>query len=387
MANKIKERIRIRIGAMGGDEFERFTSDLLPKIYPGFDVLEPTFNLLGKAVKGKCDAHVYHADNDTYTAIICTSQQSDVRSKVLEDIQKLTATKFAAKIRRVLLCVNTALKDEVDEYRIACCAHGWELDPQSLERITEYALGHTDLLEDYFGEVNPSSGKPQTQLRRFDCGDRLKVARSDVSLSVSQLIEAIEFPSEKEWTAIEATEMEIAERHIYSLSALTGISSTWLKHGIGVKYPHQTIYRYEIDWIESIQKAYPLRTYMVMEPQQMHASLIVQFTELRWGVYGFGFNMNFWDWIDDHSHIPRIFEMLKAIDRLLRHPHGRIISKDVSDELIRENVHPSVLFKRMGSNNYWFDDLFDVQQRYPIAKDKYQHYGDWFVKLQEQFRQ
>jgi hypothetical protein len=87
---------------------------------------------------------------------------------------------------------------------------------------------------------------------------------------------------------------------------------------------------------------------MVMKHQQMHASLIVQFTELRWGVYGFGFSMNFWEWIDDHSHIPRIFEMLKAIDRLLRHPHGRIISKDVSDELIRENVQPSVLLKKWG---------------------------------------
>lgn len=385
MANKLKQRIRIQIGAMGGDEFESFMSDLLPKIYPGFNVLEPTFNLLGKATKGKCDAHVYHSSDDIYTAIICTSQQSDIRSKVLEDIQKLTATKFSSKISRVMLCVNTALKDEVDEYRIACRAQGWELDPQSLETITRYTLGHADLLEDYFGELNPNAGNTLIQLRRFDCGDRLKEARSDVSLSVSQLIEGIDFPSEKTWVSIESKEMEITERHIHSFSVLTGISSIWLKHGMGAKYPHQTIYSHETDWIEAIHKAYPLRTYMAIEPLQMHPLLIVQFTELRWGVYDFNFNMNFWDWIDDHSHIPRIFEMLKTIDRDLGHPHGRIISRNVSEELIKKNQHLSVLLKKMGENSYWFDDLFDVQHRYPIAKDKYRHHGDWFVQLQKQF--
>lgn len=100
MNNTTKERIRMLVGAMGDDEFERFMSDLLPRIYPGFERLEPTFNFIGKTTKGKCDAHVYHSQDDTYTAIICTTRQTGLNAKILDDINKLSSTKFAAKICR-----------------------------------------------------------------------------------------------------------------------------------------------------------------------------------------------------------------------------------------------------------------------------------------------
>ena len=74
-SDRLRERVRVYIGAMGGDEFERFMCDLLPCFNPDFNTLEPSFNLLGKTVKGKCDAHAYHAADDTYTAIICTTKQ------------------------------------------------------------------------------------------------------------------------------------------------------------------------------------------------------------------------------------------------------------------------------------------------------------------------
>ena len=140
MENGIKERVRARIGTMGDDEFERFMSELLPRVFPGFDRLEPSFNFMGKTTKGKCDAHAYHANNDSYTAIICTTQQKDLRVKVLSDINKLKETKFISKIQRVMLCVNTPLRDEIADYRSACAALHWDLDVLSLERITDCSL-------------------------------------------------------------------------------------------------------------------------------------------------------------------------------------------------------------------------------------------------------
>ena len=257
MNNASIERIRMKVGGMGDDEFERFMSDLLPRIYPGFNSLEPSFNFMGKTTKGKCDAHVYHSQDDTYTAIICTTQQSDIYNKVLGDIAKLPSTKFSAKIRRVLLCVNTPIKDEVEDYRKACRLHGWELDPLSLDRITRHSLGEADLLLNYFGESSLRDPGSPLLLRRFDCGKRVKEAREDVSLQISRLIEQIDFPSEREWKAIESGEVEISEHYINALSALTGVPSAWLRHGAGARYPSEVIYDYQVAKVETIAAEAP----------------------------------------------------------------------------------------------------------------------------------
>ncbi|AEV26595.1 hypothetical protein Dsui_2232 [Azospira oryzae PS] len=386
MNNASSERIRMKVGGMGDDEFERFMSDLLPRIYPGFNSLEPSFNFMGKTTKGKCDAHVYHSQDDTYTAIICTTQQSEIHKKVLGDIAKLSSTKFSSKIRRVLLCVNTPIKDEVEDYRTACGLHGWELDPLSLERITRHTLGEADLLLNYFGELSPRDPASPLLLRRFDCGNRIKEARQDISLQISRLIEQIDFPSEREWKAIESGEVEIAELYINALSALTGVSGAWLKHGAGAKYPSEVIYDHQVSKVEAIAAEAPLASYIAIEPSSMDAVLIVQFSELRWRVFPFGFSLDFWDWIGDQHHIPTIFKLLKSADRLLKHPYGRVISPSLMKEFRAEEKHPSISFKKSGYNNYWFDDLFDLYHRYPIAKDKYRHHGEWFVKLQNEFR-
>lgn len=388
MQNTLKERIRMLLGAMGDDEFERFMSELLPKVYPGFETLEPSFNFIGKTTKGKCDAHVYHATDDTYTAIVCTTRQSDIHTKVLDDINKLSATKFSSKIRRVLLCVNTPVKDEVEEYRAACNIHGWELDPFSLERITRHTMAETDLLRTYFGEFvgNRLTSSGSSMLRRFDCGGRLKEAREDILLPTSKFIEAIDFPSEREWNSIEAMELEVAEKYIDRTSSLTGISSSWLKHGNTPKYPCESIYDYQTEKIASIAVESPIATYVAMEPEGMNAILIVQFSEFRWRVFSFGFSMDFWDWMGDEHHIPTIFNLLGEVDRSLKHPYSRVISKNLLDEFYAGVKHPSQLFKEAGNNNYWFDDLFDLNHQFPIAKDKYKHHGEWFVKLQNQFR-
>jgi len=53
----------------------------------------------------------------------------------------------------------------------------------------------------------------------------MKEARLDLSLSVSRLIEEIDFPSDREWVAIEAGTLDVSERYINALAELSGISS------------------------------------------------------------------------------------------------------------------------------------------------------------------
>ena len=96
--------------------------------------------------------------------------------------------------------------------------------------------------------------------------------------------------------------------------------------------------------------------------------------------------MDFWNWVDDSHHIPEIFDLLKKVNELFKYPYGRQVSKEVMKELQDGEIHLSNLFKKMGSNSHWFDDLFDINHKYPIGKNHYRHYGEWFVKLQTAFR-
>lgn len=284
------------------------------------------------------------------------------------------------------MCVNTPLKDDVEEYRAACVERGWRLDSLSLERITGQILGEHDLLLEYFKEVSPDSVKEDRKLRRFDCGLRLKEAREDLCIPESRLIEEIDFPSEREWKSVESEELDIAERYVEAMANLSDISSAWLKHGISNKYPTELIYDNQSSKIDAIAGEGMLSAYMAIEPVSMNSVLIVKFTEYRWRVYPFGFSMDFWNWIDDHHHIPVIFELLQKVHRMLKNPDGRIVSQDILEELTAEDKHPSISFKKAGSISYWFDDLFDLHYRHQVAKDNYRQYGEWFTRLQEEFR-
>lgn len=384
MSNNLKNRVRQQVGGMGGDEFERFMIDLLPCIFSEFNIIEPTFNAQGKTTKGKCDAHVHHKHDDTYTAFIFTTKQSDIRSKIIEDINKLKTTHFAAKIRKVLLCVNTQVQDEVELYRKTCSTNGWGFEPVSLERITQEVLGQEKLLTDYFHETVAKTAS-SVKSRKFDCGNRLKEAREDLSMPISVLIENLDFPSEKEWGKIENRECEVDERYIEAMANFSGVSAGWLKHAKPAKYQVETIHDFQKEKVKLIASSNPMSSFMVINPADMRIALVVRFTETHWRSYQFGFNLDFAHWQGDSHHIPIIYELLQSINTLLRYPHGREVTEELLSKYTTGDTHPSLLIRQSGNNSHWFDDLFDLDHHNQIAP-QYKHYGEWFIELQNQLR-
>lgn len=376
MWEDIKKRIRLQIGGMGQDEFERFIVDLLPRIFPGYENLEPTYNFLGKTTKGKCDAHVYHAHNDGYTAIICTTQQTQLRTKIVDDINKLTSAKFSSKIQRVLLCVNTQIGDEIENYREACRQHNWLLDPLSLEQITRHVLSQQDLIYRYFNEIERFNPNTEQQiLKRFDCGMQMKIARDDISHSTSEWVELIDFPSEKEWKAIEFGEIEVNEKYIKTVSAVTGISAKWLKHKQSSKYLYSIIYDSEIEEIKTKIADRYLDAYIAIEPHNMQIVLIIQISEFKYDILLLGYNFAFWNWFDDHHKIPKVCEFLKNIKQKFS-PAGLIMTESQIKDLTSCDIHPSSILKEAERSRYWLDDLFDNWMDHI-----HNNYEEWFKKL------
>lgn len=380
MWKDLQDRVRVQIGKMDKDPFERFTADLLPRIFSGYENLEPTYNLLGKTTKGKCDAHVYHAQNDRYTAIICTTQQTNLHTKIIGDINKLTSAKFASKIERVLLCVNTPIGDEIEDYREASRQHNWELDSLSLERLTKYVMLHNDLLQQYFHELKNMNPDLKSHMdKRFDCGAQMKTAREDIAYSTSEWIELIDFPSEKEWKAIEAGEIEIEEKYIQKTSDMTGISTKWMKHCQSDKYLYSIIYDSDIEEIKTKLAYNYLDAYIAIEPQNMQIVLIIKISEFKYDILLLGYNFDFWNWFDDHHKIPSICEFLKRIKQKFS-PDGIIMTESqIKNLTISCDIHPSRILKEAERSRYWLDDLFDTWREHT-----HNGYGEWFKKLYEQ---
>ena len=377
MSKDIKNLVRAQIGIMKEDEFERFTADLLPRIYPGYDKLEPTYNFMGKTTKGKCDAHVYHAENDCYTAIICTTQQTNLPKKIIGDINKLTSSKFAFKIEQVLLCINTPIGDEIEDYREASRQHNWQFESISLEQFTRQVLSQDDLLDSYFNEFkNINQNHILHIIKRFDCGKQMRIAREDIAYSTSEWIELIDFPSEKEWKAIESGEIEIEEKYIQKVSDMSGVSKAWIKHGQNDKYLYSTIYDSEIEEIKTKLADSYLDAYIVIEPKNMQIVLIIKVSEFKYDTLLLGYNFAFWNWFDDHHKIPKVCEFLKNIKQIFS-PTGLIMTESqIKDLTISCNIHPSKILKEAERSRYWLDDLFDDWRDYT-----HNSYGEWFKKL------
>lgn len=380
MSDDIKNLVRIKIGGMEQNQFERFVADLLPRIFSDYENLEPTYNSLGKTTKGKSDAYVYHAQTDSYTAIICTTQQTNLRTKIIDDINKLTSAKFASKIARVLLCVNTPIGDEIEEYMEASRQHNWKLNPLSLERLTTYVMSRDDLLYRYFHEsksINPAMASHID--KRFDCGAQMKIAREDIAYSTSAWIELIDFPSEKEWKAIESGEMEVEERYIQKVTDMTGISTVWLKHCQSDKYLYSIIYDSEIEEMKTKFADKYLDAYIAIEPKNMQIVLIIQISEFKYDILLLGYDFAFWSWFDDHHKIPRVCELLKKIKQKFS-PTGLIMTEtQMRDLTISCDLHPSSILKEAESSRYWLDDLFDNWMDHI-----HNGYDEWFKKLYQE---
>jgi len=368
-------------------EFEKFMAEILKKSHQELGTYYPSFNSLGKPTKAKCDGYFFNRETDTYVAVIITTQQTDFVGKILTDIRKLEKVEFFEKIQGVIICQNIQMKDEIEIFREECRKYKWECEPIGLENVIDLVLDNKDIKAFSLRDIYPVSTEdaemsqsPIVQSRRFECGPRLKQAREDISIRVSTLIEKIDFPSEREWREIEEGKLEAEERYLSAMSQCTGISTEWLKHETGVKYPVPTIYDNQTDIIRKIAADGFQSAYMAIDPENMLLLLVVKFSLWNWRFYSFGFTIDFWDWDGDSHHIPIIFELFKTINRELKNPYGRVISRKQYNIAVAGDTHPEIVFKEMGHTSHWFDDLIDAVKGPRFAKRDYIS-DEWLIKL------
>ena len=316
--------------------------------------------------------------------MICTTPQATGKRKLIDDIKKLSETDCSSKISEVVICSNFPLKDEREKYHETCREKGWDITIYSLNKLTKATLTSTKTLRKYAPGLEEEKEQPAMRSIFFCAGARLKEVREDINLSTSRIIEIADFHSEAQWRDLEHSSGEFSEDVLLRISSDAGVSMSWLKHGEGQKYPIISIQDSDTHAIDAIKAEGALGSYMVIEPDTMRIALMVKITDRRWIVGSFLFSLDFWNWVGDQHHIPTIYQLLDKINKELS-PSSRIVNNATISKILDGKVHPGEIFRELKNNSYWFDDMFDVHQKYPISKT-YSKYGQWFIKLQNHFR-
>ena len=183
----MEDLIRVELGMMLDGAFEKMIRRILPRFNKIYQYIEPTYNFKGKVTKGPVDLLCHKITSDTYSAIICTTQSKDVKSKILEDINKLNSEEcyIRNKIDEVIICVNTCIKSEAEIYRELCCEYNWQCVLFSLERLTCLVNENPDIADDIC-----SKHLSQMRARIMKEGEMLKILLLSMVLNKGLLLKS-----------------------------------------------------------------------------------------------------------------------------------------------------------------------------------------------------
>lgn len=388
--------VQTRIAAMGGDEFEEFCYELLSSSEPGFENLQPSFSALGKVRKGKCDMHVYHHDSGRFTAVTCTTQQAGLTKKTREDVDKLKNLDIAPQIRTVLACIASNDGEAVMGLYDECSKVGWHFEPRTLQRLAKESVDCESVMRRFFNEFEyPTAANAEASQdyshRCFLAGERLKKIRDDLRYNEAEFIALVlDYPSQLSYREVEADRLDIAENHLALAAQYSGADLSWVKMGVGVPYRPRRIRRY--DFGADRQDADALageakHAFVALDASRMRAVLLIEEGTRRWSWWKFDDDWGIWGWIwGDEKYVPEFLQMLRQINRRY-HPSGLLVSAEQFDALEGGQIHPGNWQATAGRCLPWFDDLFDYHHQYKHLVNQYANYGEWFLKMQETFRQ
>jgi hypothetical protein len=384
-------QVRKRIGELRSDEFEQFCCDLFRIKFKERGQFYSGLNANGRSTKGIPDAFI-RKPNDRYIAFEFTTQNSQsVKGKVLHDIQRLKSerNKIRDCIDKIVVCTQTGVHSELESYRQLAKSYNWELEFYSVGELTDEALQNPELIKGSLGLNLPTMVQAS---KLFDCGERLKQLREERGLLRSQFIELIDLDSEKGLLALENKEIECSSEIILATSLLTGASIEWIKHGTDPKYSIETLFTYD-HFIKGIGDTRANRTFFCVDPEKLGLQILIELNNFHWKTIEYEFNLNFWDWFDDHGKIPLIYSNLKNHYQQARKnsnsTRGLIVNSEFQKEIRSPSIFPGQKISSVEFRDglYWLEDLFDLVDGVPNAKNYTASYGDWFDKLVEWFRE
>lgn len=152
---------------------------------------------------------------------------------------------------------------------------------------------------------------------------------------------------------------------------------------------------YARSFIKTLEREKLNTIYFCTELEDFRVLVLVKQREYKWKIFLSGISLDFWNWMDDFSYIPEIYKSFRdALFEIAfkREPEtevcGAILEADIFTQLENGLVHPHAVIESAGWEYInWADDITDIRNKFKNNESYRAQYGEWFVKVQQYFRE
>ncbi len=190
---KVQEELRIAFAKLSPQDFEDVCCRLLQLHSSEYEGVNSNRDAIGKTRKGTPDGYVRESDG-RYIAIQFTTQQQNIKAKVLKDISDLTTEKchFRNKISKVTICITTNPSSEIELFYQACEKNGWRCHVLTLDDLVRVAENNPVFSRNYLNVYIAPKEDTKISERHYLCGDRVKEVREERKVATSMFIDVID---------------------------------------------------------------------------------------------------------------------------------------------------------------------------------------------------
>lgn len=236
------------------------------------------------------------------------------------------------------------------------------------------------------GEIDSTNTDGQIH---FDAGGRIQAVRKELGIKVSQFVEMLKYPSQREFEAIEKRSAESPLYLLQRVHDLTGASLEWLKHGDEPRYDYDGMPLHPVeDALQCIADFQPKNFYMTLETGNLHVGIIVKLSDYRFQALDLGLDLDYWNWVDDLWAFSNFYKIVSVLDDVAPRSFGAIIPTRYDKQLYEGKIHPLTALRHSAHlKAAWTDALLDYERKEESEWHYWSRYGSWLIKVQDALKE
>ncbi len=306
------------------------------------------------------------------------------------------------------------MSTEPEPKNISTRSGGADLDAQGDVNVGGDVVGRDKIINTTINVYPSAEEKPQPSEKRFLIGNQLRIAREDTGLQPTAFVDLIDFPSEQQYRAMEANQIECPESVVNRIYEVTGILPGWFKDPTQPKYeveagsrwfsdPQETA-RYiarppkQLIWV-TIAAAIPVMSPFVWYVKNrwadmwhdayLHVGVCVQIGQYRYRLFDTGFCAKFGDaYFRERYALPFYLFLQELVSPFEMNCFGTILSDFKADrDLYWGRIYPGQVVgnSKASSGFNWLMTVLDQENRPAELHKLARLFGGWIEDMQRVF--
>lgn len=302
---------------------------------------------------------------------------------------------FRQKQGQIAHVDHNSSNPDFDNLAFLCLNHHDQYDSQTrqskgftIEELKAYRNLLYQEVERRYKSPDGIDTEKQNITMSLNAGSRIKSVRNELGIKASQFVEMLNFPSQREFEAIENGAAESPLFLLQQVHDLTGVSLDWLKHEI------EPIYEYDImpihpisEGIKLLADLQPKNCYVTLETRTLHVGIIAELSDYKYQALELGMNLDYWNWVDQLWAFGNFYQILSILDDKYPLPLGVIIPPKYDNLLYKGKIHPRTALQHSSPRKAsWPQALLDYERKKESGWYYRTHYGSWVINVQDAFK-